>query len=326
MQNLYPLRFHPICKPRIWGGQKIASILGRGCADERIGESWEISGLRGDLSVVENGYLKDNQLEELLEVYMTELVGEKNYAKYGIEFPLLVKYIDAQKDLSIQVHPDNKTARERHNAYGKTEMWYILEAEKGAVLYLGFQRKIQRGEYLQLVKENRLTEVLHKVEVKAGDLVLIEPGTVHSIGAGILLAEIQQSSDITYRIYDWGRKGPDGKERELHTSLAEEVIDFKCIRPKVQRLKKIPNSFQQLIKCDYFETNRLVFDTILKKDYYPVDSFVILLCVEGSCEVVTEETGSYPLSRGNHLLLPASIREMEFIPKGKCTLLEILND
>ena len=228
---LYPLKFKPILKSQIWGGDRLVKAGKRlpaklSAAAGSIGESWEISGVEGDVSVVSNGFLKSNNLEEITEVYMGDLVGEKVYDTYGLEFPVLVKFIDAHDVLSVQVHPDDGLARERHGSRGKTEMWYVADCEPGAYLYVGFNRPVTRDEYLRAVSEGTLTDLLMRYEVRKGDAYYIPAGTVHAIGPGLLIAEIQETSDITYRISDWGRLGRDGKPRQLHTAEATDAIDF----------------------------------------------------------------------------------------------------
>jgi len=228
MSHLYPLKFKPIFKDKIWGGNKIKTLLNKDFSPlPNCGESWEISGVQDEISVVSNGFLIGNNLQELIEIYMGDLVGDQVYQKYGIEFPLLIKFIDAHDDLSIQVHPNDKLAMQRHNAYGKTEMWYIIDADRGAKLISGFNTEVTKDAYIKHLENNTLNLILNYEEVKAGDVFFMPAGRVHAIGKGILLTEIQQTSDITYRIYDYNRKGTDGKPRELHTSLALDAIDFK---------------------------------------------------------------------------------------------------
>ena len=227
MNNLYPLKFTPICKDKIWGGNKLNEILNKEYPElPNCGESWEISGVQDEVSVVSNGFLKGNSLEELIEVYMGDLVGEKVYEKFGIEFPLLVKFIDANDNLSIQVHPNDELSMERHDAFGKTEMWYVVQADPGAKLISGFNRKIDKEGYLKYFKNGQLEEILNYEEVKAGDVFFIPAGRVHAIGKGIVVAEIQQTSDVTYRIYDFNRVDDQGNPRELHTDLAIDAIAY----------------------------------------------------------------------------------------------------
>ena len=279
---LYPLKFHPILKKKIWGGERLAYKSKE--HDESIGESWEISAVEDNISVVSNGILADNDLQELIEVYMGDLVGDHIYEKFGVEFPLLIKYIDANDDLSIQVHPDDETAKERHNAYGKTEMWYIVDADKDASLVLGFNHEIDKATYLQALHQNKLMDLLNVQKVKKGESFFIPAGLVHAIGKGCLIAEIQQTSDITYRIYDYNRKDANGNTRELHTDLATDVIDY-SYQPQ-HRVNYTPqdNQSAKLVKCPYFTTNLLEFDRDIEKEYVHLDStcdcylvFVIIL-------------------------------------------------
>ena len=228
MNELYPLKFHPIFKERIWGGRKLHTLLNKPLPENRvIGESWELSGVQENISVVKNGFLKGNDLQELIEVYLGDLVGDHVYDRFGIEFPLLFKFNDAQQFLSIQVHPDDHLAKQRHKAWGKTEMWYIVQADPGAELISGFINGVDEEVYQKALKEKRIPEICNYEPAEEGDLFYIPSGRIHATGAGILFAEIQQTSDVTYRIFDWNRKDAAGRERELHTDLATEAIDFK---------------------------------------------------------------------------------------------------
>ena len=228
---MYPLKFQPIFKTMVWGGEKIAPYKGIKTTQEKIGESWELSGVKGNVSIAENGNLRGKSIEELIDTYKGELVGRKIYEEYGNKFPLLIKFIDAQKDLSIQVHPNDEMAQRIYGrgAKGKTEMWYVIDAEKDAFLYSGLKKEITPQEYEKLIADNKITDVLEKHKIKAGDVFFLPAGRIHAIGAGAFITEIQQTSDITYRIYDYGRLGLDGKPRELHTQLAKEAIDYKVI-------------------------------------------------------------------------------------------------
>lgn len=233
ISTLYPLKFEPILKEKVWGGNKLNTLFQKEAIGE-IGESWEISGVNENVSVVSNGSLKGKSLNWLLEVYKHKLVGRKVYRHFGNTFPLLFKLIDACEDLSVQVHPDDFLAKKRHNSFGKTEMWYILDVEKEGRLILGFNEKMSQKKYLKALSENRITEILKSEPVKKGDAFILKPGTVHAIGAGVLLAEIQQTSDITYRIYDWERPDTNGQMRQLHTDLALDAIDFNSSKTKLE--------------------------------------------------------------------------------------------
>jgi mannose-6-phosphate isomerase len=282
---LYPLKFKPILKNKIWGGKKLNTLLNKTEASDKCGESWEISGIHNEISVVVNGKLKGNNLQELIEVYMGDLVGDKVYEKFGIEFPLLIKFIDANDVLSIQVHPDNNLAKERHNAYGKTEMWYIIEAEKGSELISGFNKKVSKKEYLENLNNNTLKNILNHEKVNKDDVFYIPSGRVHAIGSGILLAEIQQTSDVTYRIYDWNRKDEDGNLRELHTDMAVDAIDYNFYDSYKTDYCIKNGKTAKIINCEYFNTNIIDFSKSIEKDYNLIDSFVIYMCIEGSFSI-----------------------------------------
>ena len=223
---LYPLKFRPIFKEKIWGGSKLRNQLFKNTSSDKTGESWEISGVEGNISVVDNGFLQGKSLNDIISEYKESLLGKKIYNKFGTEFPLLIKFIDADDDLSIQVHPDDNTAKKRHKSFGKTEMWYVIDADKNAELITGVCKNTNKGEYSELLLNKQLKTILNFEKVKKGDVFFIPAGRIHAICKGILLAEIQQTSDITYRIYDWDRKDDTGNERELHTESAIDVIDF----------------------------------------------------------------------------------------------------
>lgn len=319
MIGLYPIRFKPIFKERIWGGTKLKDSFNKDVPEGIvIGESWEISGFQKDISLVNNGYLAGNSLEEIIEVYMGDLVGDRIFEEFGNEFPLLIKLIDAGQDLSIQVHPDNKLALERHKAYGKTEMWYILDSIKGSKIYTGFKTDSDIASYKKALSENTLGDMLNTNESKAGDVFFIPPGRVHSAGAGNIIAEIQQTSDITYRIYDWGRTGLDGKARELHTDLALDAIDFKGSNDKLEYEKK--NKTQSLLECDFFSTNLIQLEGETERDYSSLDSFVVYLCTKGSF-TLEHDQGEELIKCGQSILVPAVFNNT--ILKGNADLLEI---
>ncbi len=321
---LYPLKFKPIYKEKIWGGQKIKTVLNKDFdSKDNCGESWEISGVEGDVSIVTNGFLEGNSLNELVEIYMYELVGEKVYDKFGEEFPLLIKYIDASDKLSIQVHPNDDLARERHNAYGKTEMWYVIQADKEAELISGFKRTIDKEIYLKHLGEKTLKSILNAEKVKPGDVFFIPAGWIHAIGKGILLAEIQQTSDITYRIYDWDRVDDNGNSRELHTDLALDAINFEGKKEFRREFKPVLNEPLNLAECEYFTTNVLVFDTKIEKDYSEIDSFVIYMCLEGNIKILSPGCENVSVTIGESVLLPASLDEVTLIPDKKSKILEV---
>jgi len=307
MNNLYPLKFTPICKDKIWGGHKLHELLNKQFPElPNCGESWEISGVLNDISVVSNGFLKGNNLEELIEVYMGDLVGEKVYEKFGEEFPLLIKFIDANDDLSIQVHPNDEMAMERHDSYGKTEMWYVVQADPGAKLIAGFNRKINKAEYLEYFKNGQLEEILNYEEVKEGDVFFMPAGRVHAIGKGIVVAEIQQTSDVTYRIYDFKRLDSQGNERELHTDLAVDAIEYRHESSYRTQYQSVTNQSVKLVECPYFTTNLLPLTTNVERDFTELDTFVIYTCLDGNCAINWEDQ-SVEITKGDSILVPAQI-------------------
>jgi len=318
----YPLKFVPILKEKIWGGNKLVTKLNKNSLLQNIGESWEISDVENNVTVVSNGNLKDKSLKELLQIYKANLIGENNYTNFGDKFPLLIKFIDAKQDLSVQVHPNDELSKKRHNSFGKTEMWYIMEADKKAKLILGFKGTITPKEYVHLLKEKKIMTVLNSENVKKGDAFFIEPGTVHSIGAGIVLAEIQQTSDVTYRIYDFDRVDADGNRRELHTKLAIEALNFSNkIDVKRNYSTKI-NTFNNIVSCNYFKTNFI--PVVGKKviDYSKTDSFVIFMCVEGNARISIFDN-SETIIYGETILIPATAEKVTITTKTGCKLLEI---
>ncbi len=323
--TLYPLKFTPILKERIWGGNKLQTLMGKKLPKGmlRCGESWEISGVEGDVSIVHNGFLAGNTLNELIEIYMGELVGESIFEKFGEEFPLLIKLIDATETLSIQVHPDDDTARNRHHAYGKTEMWYIIDAENDSKIITGFKNDTSREDYLLALRNGNLPDLLHHEPATKGDVFFIPSGRVHAIGKGVLLAEIQQTSDITYRIFDWNRTDSQGKSRELHTELAIDVIDFKGVTQPKTNPPIENNKTTELASCQYFTTNRLAFSSAIQRDYNLLDSFVIYTCIDGECQVIYGSGESETLTLGETVLIPADLKNIILRPIGHCAILEV---
>ena len=327
MKNLYPLKFRPIYKERIWGGDKMPTLLNKNYSLAYCGESWELSGVQDDISIVLNGFLKGNNLEELIEVYMDELVGGKIYDKFGTEFPLLIKYIDANDRLSIQVHPDDELSKERHGAFGKTEMWYVVQAEEGAELISGFNRTIDRDSYLIALQNDQLENLLQFDPVKQGDVFFIPAGRVHAIGKGIVVAEIQQTSDVTYRIFDFNRVDDKGNARELHTDLALDAIDFKHHKTGHTSYQPKVNEPVELASCNYFTTNLLQLTQDLERDFSAIDSFVIYLCLEGVYNIHWESE-LITVQKGETLLVPASIENFVLKPQNgvEAKLIEVYVD
>lgn len=317
----YPIKFYPILKEKIWGGTKLASKLNKKSALKNVGESWELSDVEDNVSVVSNRQLKGKTLRELLVTYKAELVGENNYAHFGNNFPLLIKFIDAKQDLSVQVHPNDTLAKKLHNSFGKTEMWYIMQADYGSKLVLGFNKTITAEKYKTYLEEKKIPSILNYEKVKAGDAFFIEPGTVHTIGAGILLAEIQQTSDITYRIYDWDRVDDDGNARELHTDLAIDAINFSDKIETKHHYYTLLNTLNTIVKCPYFTTNFIHVIGEKELDYGETDSFVIFMCVEGNATI---SMGGQPekLNYGETVLIPATAEKV-IIASKNCKLLEV---
>jgi len=318
--SLYPLKFKPIVKDKIWGGPRLRDVLGKKASD-KAGESWEISCVEGDVSEVENGYLKGNNLMDLAEVYMGDLMGDKVYEKYGLEFPLLIKFIDASDVLSVQVHPDDKLARERHSSYGKTEMWYIVESDQGELI-AGFNRELDKEAYEKHFKAGTLKEILNHEKVSPGDIYYMPAGRVHAIGAGVLLAEIQQTSDVTYRIYDWDRIDDAGKPRELHTELALDAIDFSPVKNYKTPYQSLENSTVPVVDSPFFTTGVIKLDQPVDKDYNLIDSFVIYMCMEGAAGIAYDG-GVEQIHKGETLLIPAEIKNVAILPTEATTLLEV---
>ena len=317
----YPLKFTPILKEKIWGGNKLKDILNKHSIVENIGESWEISGVQDNVSVVENGPLRGTSLKKLIEKDKGELLGEKIYEQFGNDFPLLIKFIDASTELSVQLHPNDKLAKKRHNSFGKTEMWYIMQADEKAKINIGFKETISRDEYLQALEAGEITKLLNFEEVQKGDSFFINTGKVHAIGAGVLLAEIQQTSDITYRIYDWDRKDADGNGRELHTALAIDAIDFEREDDFKLTYDKEINQSSNIARCQYFTTNYLPVKGKVKKDYSELDSFVVYMCVSGEAEI-SVKGNSENIKQGQTILIPAKFQKVD-IEGEECELLEV---
>lgn len=312
--------FEPILKYKIWGGQKLKTLLNKSSDLSNVGESWEISDVGGDTSIVSNGTLKGQSLKQILSTYKDELIGTKNFKEFGEKFPLLIKFIDAREDLSIQLHPNDELAAKRHNSFGKTEMWYVMQADEDSNLIVGFNQDMTAEKYLKHLEEKTLTEILNFDQVKAGDTYFIEVGRVHAIGAGVMLAEIQQTSDITYRVYDWDRVDDQGNERELHNDLAIDAFNFNMPDNFRVSYDKDENKSNKMVSCPYFTTNYLTVSQNLKKQNI-FDSFVIYICVEGKAMIRTEDKEQM-IQKGQTILMPAVIKDYE-ITSEKATLLEV---
>lgn len=323
MSELYPLKFEPILKEKIWGGDVLVKQFNKKISGSpKIGESWELSSLSGNLSVVSNGFLAGNNIEELIEVYMGDITGDAIFEKFGNEFPLLIKLIEAGEDLSIQVHPGNEMAKEKHTAYGKTEMWYILESQKRAKILTGFIDGVTKESYQKAIETGTLPDIMNIESAIAGDVFFTPAGRIHAIGAGTVLVEIQQASDVTYRVFDWNRKRTKGISRDLHLELALEAIDFKATGKNKIRKELTINSTENLVSCEFFNTNIIWFNEQISKEYYLTDSFIIYICTEGEFKIKWEGNSEI-VSKGETVLLPAMIKEVLLEPVIETKLLEI---
>ena len=315
-------KFTPLLKSMIWGGNRIASYKGIAVDRSDIGESWELSGVKGDESVVAEGEYAGMTLPELIGQLKGELVGHAVYERHGTEFPLLVKFIDARQDLSIQVHPNDVLARMRHGKNGKTEMWYVIKAEKGAGLYSGFSEQIDAEEYVKRVENNTIMDVLQRYDVNEGDVFFLPAGRVHAIGAGCFIAEIQQTSNITYRIYDYNRKDVNGNGRELHTELAKDAIDYTLYPDYRTHYKGHTNATVELADCKYFTTNLLDLDTIMVRNFSELDSFVVYICMAGKASIRDNKGNEIFVHQGQTVLIPADTEVITISPAPGAKFME----
>lgn len=314
----YPLLFEPIFKERIWGGTKLKEVLNKSFKSNQIGESWELSTVENDISLVSNGEFKGLNLNQLIEKYPTEILGVNSIQNFGTNFPLLFKFIDAKEDLSIQVHPNDNLAKERHNSFGKTEMWFVMQADENARLVVGFKDKTNKKEYQEHLENKTLVTILNETPVKEGDAFFLETGTVHAIGAGVLIAEIQQTSDVTYRLFDWDRVDDNGVSRELHTDLALDAINFISKNTKLN-YEVAKNKSVVLVECPFFKTNILQISG--KYNWKKTkESFTVFMCIKGSFTVKMLHFQT-EFKKGDTLLIPAILNGFEII--GEASLLEI---
>lgn len=322
---LYPIKFSPILKERIWGGAKLMNEYGKiyPSGVEKCGESWELSSIEGSVSVVSNGYLVGNTLEELIEIYMGDLVGDKVYFAFGQEFPLLIKLIDSNDFLSVQVHPDDEMAKQLHHAYGKSEFWYVLKSEPDSKIITGFSKEIDKDQFKKIVSSGNIGHYLSYTQVKSDDFLYLPAGQVHALGKGVQLVEIQQASDITYRIYDWDRVDSKGAGRELHTDLAVDAINFKSKPIEVQNLAVDKNQPQVLGAYPYFSVNRLVINEEVERDFVKLDTFRIYICVDGEVELNYFQESNVSIKKGELVLVPASLNNIVLIPKFESKILEV---
>ena len=316
--KIYPLQFNPILKERIWGGKKLKTELNKPITSNITGESWEISTVKGDVSIIANGDLKGKSLMDVINDNPNEILGTEVYARFGKEFPLLFKYLDAREDLSIQVHPNDALAKKRHDSFGKTEMWYIMQADEDARIIVGFKENSNAAEYLENLENKTLLSILDDVKVKSGDVFFLETGTVHAIGAGLVVAEIQQTSDITYRLYDFDRVDAQGATRELHVDLALEAINYNVVETKKDYSKDL-NESNPVVECPYFTTNFIPLDGKIAVNKNG-KSFTVYMCIDGQFEIEYNDT-VYKYKKGDTLLIPAGISQL--IISGKASILEI---
>ncbi|AOW08091.1 type I phosphomannose isomerase catalytic subunit [Flavobacterium gilvum] len=316
--KVYPLQFDAILKERIWGGEKLKTILNKPITSKITGESWELSTVDGDVSVVANGAYKGKPLTELINEFPNEILGTAVYKRFGNQFPLLFKYLDAREDLSIQVHPNDELAKARHNSFGKTEMWYVMQADADARIIVGFKEDSSSEEYMENLNNKTLTNILDGIKAKPGDVFFLETGTVHAIGAGLVIAEIQQTSDITYRLYDFDRKDAQGNTRELHVDLALDAINYKKVDTYKEYNKEV-NKSNTVVDCPYFTTNFIPLEGE-KAVANSGSSFVVYMCIEGSFELEYDgETHKY--IKGDTVLIPAAMKNYDL--KGNASVLEI---
>lgn len=321
-KELYPLKFNPILKDKIWGGEKLGTVLDKPIGDSKnCGESWEISGVEGDISTVSEGELSGKNLTELIEEFKGDLIGEHVFKKFGTKFPLLIKFIDANDDLSIQVHPDDELGMKRHNSFGKTEMWYVVDAEEGATLISGFNKPTSKEEYLKVFEEGKLTDILNREDVFNDDVFFLPAGRVHTIGKGLLIAEIQQTSDITYRIYDFDRVDDQGNSRELHVEEAVDAIDYTYYDEyKTQYDHSAKEA--EIGRSQYFITKLLQLDSKEQRYYSDLDSCVILMCLEGEGSI-DYGNGSISYKLGDSILVPNKISSLIISPDTSSRLIEV---
>ncbi len=316
--KFYPLQFQPILKERIWGGTKLKSILNKPITSSITGESWELSTVDGDVSVIANGDFVGKSLIAVIDQYPNEILGTRVFQNFGKQFPLLFKYIDAREDLSIQVHPNDELAKARHNSFGKTEMWYVMQADDDSNLIVGFKKDSNAAEYIENLNNNTLLSILDTVPVEVGDVFFLETGTVHAIGAGLVIAEIQQTSDITYRLYDFDRVDAQGKTRELHVDLALDAINYKKIEAQ-KYYQKQENTANEMVDCNYFTTNYIPLSGAMKFEKDGT-SFHVYMCTEGAFSM--EQDGQeHQYKKGDTVLLPAAILSYQFT--GNASILEI---
>lgn len=310
----YPIKFEPILKEKIWGGSKLKNLLNKNTQSDQVGESWEISGVKDSLSVVQNGRYKGMSITQLGSAFREDFLGAKNYENFGNQFPLLIKFLDASTNLSVQVHPGDEMAKKEHNSFGKTEMWYIMDHDEDAEIIVGLNEEITSTEALATVNKENVYDIFNAQKVAKGDTYFIPAGEVHAIGAGVLAAEIQQTSDITYRVYDWDRTDSKGNTRELHIDKAIKATNTESNSTKNSAMG-FTNASMEVVKCDYFTTNKLNVWGSYTKDYSLIDSFVILMCTEGTASITTNHITEV-VTKGSTILLPANTKKTYMFSQG----------
>lgn len=306
-----PLKFNALLKSTLWGGDKIIPFKNLDIQQENVGESWEISGVKDNETIVADGPYAGKKLNELVEELKGKLVGEDNYQRFGNEFPLLIKFIDARQDLSIQVHPTDEIAKKQGKERGKTEMWYLMDSDKDATLLCGLKKKISPEEYAQMVENDTIVDAIDRYEVKEGDCFFLPAGRIHAIGTGCFLAEIQQTSDVTYRIYDFKRKDKDGNYRQLHTKEAAECINYNVESNYRTDYTPVKNQGVSLVQCPYFNTAVYDLDEPMTIDYSELDSFVILIGLKGNATITDNEGNTFTLQAGESVLVPATTETLK---------------
>ena len=306
-----PLKFNALLKSTLWGGEKIIPFKNLDVKQENVGESWEISGVKNNETIVSDGPYAGKKLNEVVAELKGKLVGEDNYKRFGDEFPLLIKFIDARQDLSIQVHPTDEIAKKQGKERGKTEMWYLMDSDKDATLLCGLKKKITPEEYAQMVENDTIVDAIDRYEVKEGDCFFLPAGRIHAIGTGCFLAEIQQTSDVTYRIYDFKRKDKNGNYRELHTKQAAECINYNVESNYRTDYTPVKNQGVSLVQCPYFNTAVYDLDEPMTLDYSELDSFVILIALKGEGTITDNEGNTITLQAGESILVPATTETLK---------------
>ncbi|WP_027077926.1 type I phosphomannose isomerase catalytic subunit [Maribacter antarcticus] len=318
---MYPLKFQSILKERLWGGTKLKEVLNKPIASDITGESWELSTVSGDVSVVSNGVLANTPLNTLIDEFPEALLGKSVVERFGKEFPILIKFIDAKQDLSIQLHPNDELALKRHNSFGKTEMWYVMDADAGAELIVGFNKDVTKAEYAKSLADDALPNLLNYEPVKEGDTFFINTGKIHAIGAGVLLAEIQQTSDVTYRVFDFNRKDKDGNFRELHTEMALDAMDYDKKDDFRVIYGTVLDKANDMVDCPYFRTNFLNLTKDFEQDLAARDAFTIYMCVSGTASI-SADNGEVAIKKGETVLIPALANRIRIKTDGT-KLLEV---